>query len=211
MNYTKRILVLTTVLLLSTTAFSQSSHFGIKGGLNLANMSVEGNNDNNLKYGLHVGVFDKIMLTDVFAVQPELLYSGKGFKSNFDKSLIADGDAKFNLNYIDLPIKLVYNLSEDFEFQFGPYFSYLASANVETNGEVLDFFNIDSNNELDRSNFNALDAGLTAGLAFDLDPVVLGFSYDFGLTKVAKNDEPSQEILGDAKNRVIKVYAGFFF
>ncbi|MFW6259391.1 MAG: porin family protein [Tangfeifania sp.] len=195
----------------SIYTFGQSSGFGLKGGLNLSNMTVEGNDDSNLKAGFHLGVFNKIGITESFSIQPELLYSAKGFKYNYDNSAIADGETKFNLNYIDLPVKLVFNLSRDFEFQLGPYFSYLAGANVDTDAQVLEFFNIDSTDELDRENFNAFEAGLTGGLGFTIDPLVFGFNYNLGLTQVAKDDEPTEAMLGDAKNTVIQVYAGILF
>ncbi len=35
--------------------FAQSVEKGIKGGLNLASLSVDDNNDKNLKAGLHAG------------------------------------------------------------------------------------------------------------------------------------------------------------
>jgi hypothetical protein len=174
-------------------------------------MTVEGNNDNNLKFGLHAGIFDKIMITEAFALQPELLYSSKGLKNNYDESLIADGETRFNLNYIDLPVKLVYYLAEDFSFQFGPYVGYLVNANADTDAEVLNFFDINSEDEIDRGRFNTIDFGLTGGLGFELDPLVIGFNYNFGLTQVAKNDDLSEEMLGDARNTVIQVYAGILF
>ncbi|MFW5822355.1 MAG: porin family protein [Tangfeifania sp.] len=195
----------------SIYTFGQSSGFGLKGGLNLSNMTVEGNDDSNLKAGFHLGVFNKIGITESFSIQPELLYSAKGFLNNYDNSAIADGETKFNLNYIDLPVKLVFNLSRDFEFQLGPYFSYLAGANVDTDAQVLEFFNIDSTDELNRENFNAFEAGLTGGLGFTIDPLVFGFNYNLGLTQVAKDDEPTEAMLGDAKNTVIQVYAGILF
>jgi hypothetical protein len=190
---------------------AQNSGFGAKGGLNFSNMTVEGNNDQNLKFGFHAGVFNKISISESFAVQPELLYSGKGFKNNFDDNIFADGEAKFNLNYIDLPVKLVYNLAPDFEFQFGPYISYLASANVETNAEVLNYFDVSTQDDLDRDNFKTFDVGLTAGMGFNLNPVIVGFNYNLGLTKVAKDDRPTEEMLGDARNTVIQVFVGIMF
>jgi hypothetical protein len=68
------------------------------------------------------------------------LYSSKGFKNNFDESLIADGEGKFRLNYIDLPVKLVCYLADDFSFQFGPYVGYLLDASVNTDAQVLNYF-----------------------------------------------------------------------
>mgnify|MGYP001140984532 CR=1 FL=1 len=211
MRKTSGFLIILFSILISTGAFGQFSRFGVKAGLNMSNMTVEGNNDQNLKFGLHAGVFNKIMILDKFAVQPELLYSSKGFKNNFDESLIADGEAKFNLSYIDLPVKLVYYLAEDFSFQFGPYVGYMLNANVDTDAEVLNYFNIDSQDEIDRDRFNAIDFGLTGGLSFELAPLVVGFNYNIGLTQVAKDNEPTEEMLGDAKNTVIQIYAGILF
>jgi len=210
-NHTSKFVLLLTTLLISANVFSQSSRIGVKAGLNMSNMTVEGNNDQNLKFGLNAGLLGKFMLTETFALQPELLYSSKGFKNNFDESLFADGEAKFNLNYIDIPVKLVYYLADDFSFQFGPYVGYLLGANVSTDAEVLDFYNIDSVDELDRDRFNTFDYGLTGGLEFELRPLIVGFNYNLGLAKVAKNDEPTEDMLGDAKNTVIQIYAGILF
>jgi len=205
------IVLLVAGIFLASNIAAQNSGFGAKGGLSFSNMTVEGNNDQNLKFGFHAGVFNKFSISENFAIQPELLYSVKGFKNNFDDNVFADGEAKFNLNYIDLPVKLVYNLAPDFDFHFGPYVGYLVGANVETNAEVLDYFNVNSQEELDRDNFNAFDIGLTAGMGFTLDPVILGFNYNMGLTKVAKDDQPTEEMLGDARNAVIQVFVGIMF
>lgn len=193
-----------------TMIYAQNEATGIKGGLNLSSLSTDGNDDSNLKMGFHAGVFTKIPFTESLSIQPELLYSGKGIKINYDESTIAHGDSKFNLNYIDVPVKLILNLSEDFEFQLGPYFSYLVNANTETEAE---FFGgeLDTEDELDRDHFNTFDYGLTAGIGFDLDPVIFGMNYNVGLKQVAKDDDISYDLLGDAKNMVIQAYVGFKF
>ncbi len=198
-------------LIITSISWAQSSVVGIKGGLNLASLTTDGNDDKNLNLGVHAGVFDKIAVNESFAVQPELLYSAKGMRINYDESIIADGESKFSLKYIDLPIKLVFNLSEDFELQVGPYVSYLVAATVDTNTEILNFFDIDSEDELDRKNFNTVDYGLVAGIGFDFDPVVFGANYSLGLNQVAKNDKASEVILDNAKNSVLQLFVGIKF
>jgi len=190
---------------------AQKSHTGIKAGLNLSSLTTDGNNDKNLKMGLVAGIYNKMTLGNSFAIQPELLFSSNGIKYNYDDNAIADGNTKFNLNYIQLPVKLVFNLSPDFEFQFGPYVGYLVNANVDTDAQVLDYFNINSQDEIDRDKFNNFDVGLSGGLGFDLAPLIFGFNYNIGLNPVAKKDEISRDMLGDAKNAVIQVYAGIHF
>jgi hypothetical protein len=209
----KKLALISTLILIvfGADVYAQESRIGLKGGVNLSTLSIDDNNDKNLKMGFHAGVFNKIGITDKFAIQPELLYSVKGVKYNFDDNVLADGNAKFNLNYLDLPVKLVFNLSEDFEFQFGPYVSYLLNAILDTYAEVLGFWDIDGNDELDRENYNAFDFGVALGLGFDFDPLVVGFNYNLGLTPVAKEDKVSRDILDEAKNSVIQVYVGIKF
>ncbi|HKJ40434.1 MAG TPA: porin family protein [Sunxiuqinia sp.] len=206
---TKMISLFLLCLTVSSGVWAQNSNSGVIGGLNLSSMTTEGNNDKNLKAGFHIGVFDKIPVSESFAVQPELLYSVKGMKINYDG--IAQGDTKFNLNYLELPVKLVFNLADDFDFHFGPYAGYLVNANMQTDAEVLNFYNINSADDINRKNFHPLDFGLVGGLGFDLDPVMVGFDYSMGLATVAKKDEKSYDLLGDAKNTVIQVYVGMKF
>ncbi len=199
-------------LLVSTAIYGQESYSGIKGGLNLSNLtSDDGDYDDNMKAGFHVGVFNKIAVNEGFAIQPELLYSLKGLKIDYDGSAVAKGDSKFNLHYIDLPVKLVLNLSENFDLQFGPYVSYLIAANIDNDAEIFDGIDVDSNEELDRDHFNLIDYGLTAGIGFDLDPLLIGLNYNLGLNPVAKDGEPARELLGNAKNTTIMVSVGFKF
>jgi hypothetical protein len=48
-------------------------------------------------------------------------------------------------------------------------------------------------------------------MGFNLNPVIVGFNYNLGLTKVAKDDRPTEEMLGDARNTVIQVFVGIMF
>jgi hypothetical protein len=76
---------------------------------------------------------------------------------------------------------------------------------------LTNYFNINSKEELDRNRFNAFDFGITEELSFEMEPLVVGFNYNIGLAKVAKENESTEEILGDAKNTVIQIYAGILF
>ncbi|HCX99588.1 MAG TPA: hypothetical protein DG754_05555, partial [Bacteroidales bacterium] len=92
-----------------------------------------------------------------------------------------------------------------------PYVGYLVNAKAETNAEVLDFWNIGSEDEIDRKQFKAFDYGLSMGLGLNLDPLVIGVNYNLGLTTVADEDKISDNILGDSKNSVIQIYMGIRF
>ncbi len=190
------------------TAFSQTT-LGAKAGLNLSNLSMEDASDKNMLAGFHGGLFVNMPLSGSFSVQPELLFSQKGAKWTSETS-IADSEVKLNLNYLEVPVNLVYNLAEDFDFQFGPYVGFLTNTKSEgtlTVGNVT----YQTSDELDKDNFNTVDFGLQGGLRFFLKPVYLGFTYKLGLSQVAKEGEFSEDVLGNAANQVIQVYAGIPF
>lgn len=190
--------------------YAQESVVGVKGGLNVAFMSVEDANDNNIIPGFHAGVWAKLMLTESFSIQPELLYSMKGVKTTHS-GLLTEGESKINVNYIDIPLYLVFNLSEDLDFHVGPYIGVLMNGKISTDTEVLNFIEVDSEEDIDRDNFNMLDYGLSGGLGFVLKPITIGFNYNIGLNPVAKDDEPIERLLGNAKNNVIQIYIGLGF
>jgi len=211
----KKLLIFIVLTSLSVPSMAQAqeskSEFGIRGGVNLATLMSANEYDRNMKIGFHVGVFDKISLSENFAIQPELLYSLKGVKFNYDDEPLVDGYSKFNLHYIDLPVKFVFDITDNFEIQVGPYLSYLVFADVKTEGDVLNFFEINETDELDRKNFNTFDIGASAGLGFNLSPLVIGINYNMGFIPVAKEDEDAYDMLEKGRNSVIEVYAGIKF
>ena len=202
---TLKIFILIAGVLAFTKASSQApkTEVGIRGGLNLSSMSVEDADDNNILPGFQAGVYSKIPLGNgSFSLQPELLYSGKGLKK--------DG-TEYNLNYLELPLKVAYNLAPDFNFHAGPYVGYLLNAKVKGSGQLADVSGMIDPGAIDNSYFNNLDVGLTAGLGFSLNRLDLGFDYSFGILPTADENKALQPILGSAKNNVIQVHVGYRF
>src|SRR5258708_33515774 len=70
-----------------------ATKFGIKGGLNLTNLSSDDVTDNHLKAGFNVGIFSKIPVTPGFSIQPELVYSLKGAKTIYNN--FAEGSRQY--------------------------------------------------------------------------------------------------------------------
>lgn len=194
---------------------AQESTFGIKGGLNLSTITIEGANDNNIIPGFHAGLFANYMITEHVAIKPEVHYSTKGVKTVYDQEIlgfdVADGETKLNLGYVDVPVYVAYYLSEDFNFHLGPYAGFLLSNSLQTDAEILDFIQVNDAEEIDGTYFNSLDFGVSLGLGFAVEPVMMGFNYNLGLKPVANQDESMESLLGDAKNNVIQVYIGFTF
>ncbi|AMJ67617.1 hypothetical protein AXW84_20995 [Hymenobacter sp. PAMC 26628] len=100
--------ILFTVLLAVTAAaaHAQSPSFGIKAGASLTNVvgsSTMGFDIKN-KLGFHGGFIANLPINDVFSIQPELLYSMKGYKINEDDGFGAMLERKQTLDYIDIPV-----------------------------------------------------------------------------------------------------------
>ncbi len=185
-----------------------SPKFGIKGGLNLTNFSSDNFSDSHLKPGFNVGVFSKLPITEGFSIQPELLYSLKGAKSDYNNFIQGSGDYRFNLGYVELPVLAVVNLTKNFSIHLGGYAAYLTNANVKdvnSNGTIQDI------TDLNADNFNRWDFGLAGGVGFDIENFMIGARYNYGLSKIGKSGNVSGDVLGDAKNNGLSIYVGFGF
>lgn len=214
-EFKKCSLVILILVFLSALNLQAQNKWGIKGGLNLASMSIDDADDSNIIPGFHAGVWGELMLSEKFALQPEVHFSTKGVKATYDSDFlnfdIANGETTLNLSYIDIPVYFVFNLAEDFNFHLGPYFGILVNSKYESDNEILNFIDIEDADDIDREEFNTLDYGVSGGLGFELEPFIFGFNYNIGLNPVAKDGEAMENLLGDAKNNVIQIYLGFSF
>lgn len=221
LSFKKISLLSCAILLLMGTweAKAQSNNpgpkFGIKGGLNLSQFYVNQPNaeDENMKTGVHFGVFGKVPIADMLALQPEVLYSNVGSKityggSDLESLLgIEPGEVRFNLNYVQVPVALAVNVGP-LNIHAGPYLSYLVSANIKD----LNTSDLSSSNiaQLETDDFNRLDYGLVGGIGFDVQNVTIGVRYNYGLREVGKSDFAGT-LTNDSKNSVGQIYIGFGF
>lgn len=200
--------LLLSALFLSVFALSSAqikSSFGVKAGVNFSTLYAEDVDDKNMLVNINVGIVAVIPLTDFLGFQPEILYSGKGAELKYSNILV-EGKAKFNLAYIEVPLLLRMNLSENFSVQAGPYIAYLINANIqnETNNELFD-----SETELDTSDFTKFDYGLAGGLEFDFSPIAVGARYSYGMANIGKERTVGGNsfTFPDAKNSTFSIYA----
>ena len=119
-----KINILIIKFLLITTSLA-AQELGIKGGVNIPTSdAVIGNNlEQSGASGYHVGIFAKFKFA-FMGISPELQYSFQTIDFN---------DLNVNKNqesaYLDLPVMLRFYLPLGLNFQLGPQFSYLISAN----------------------------------------------------------------------------------
>jgi hypothetical protein len=190
-----------TALSLGVTSnlFAQSEpKMGVKGGLNVSNLYIDNVNDENARFGFNVGLYGQLFSSEVFALQPELLFSTKGSRNEFDG--FADETVKFNLNYLDLPVLAVIKLGESAEIHAGAYASYLLNTNISYEGDLGN-----GGEDIDRDNFKSYDYGLVGGFGLNFGNLQVGARYNYGLVKIADSDA-AELVLGDAKNSVAQIY-----
>jgi hypothetical protein len=116
-----------------------------------------------------------------------------------------NGIARYKLNYIEVPLLLAINITDNFNIHAGPYVAYLLSGKT-TNESNVTLFDFEEN--LDVNDYNRIDAGLAAGAGLDFRSVSFGARYNYGLTTVGKE----RTFLGttytfpDAVNGVLTFY-----
>lgn len=181
----KTLLTLVFFLSLFVFAKAQDTHFGLKAGLNISSLDVKDGVDFDSKAGFHIGGLAHIHLSPHFAVQPELVYSEQGGK---------DGNDKWKLNYINIPVLLQYMGGGGFRVQTGPQLGFAVSSKIKS-GDIEQNIN---------SSINTVDFSWSFGASY-LFPEGLGVDarYNLGITNVNEADFP------EVRNRVFQ--AGLFY
>ncbi len=177
-------LILVAVLFVATSATMQAQFikFGVKAGVNFANLNgTDVQTDAITSY--HAGLVAEIKLLDRFSIQPELLYSTQG--ATYKNAL---GEFKDELGYLSIPVMAKIYLSDSFSLEVGPQASFLLS----------------QKNDFDVKDAKTFDFALAAGLGFKITKnIFVQGRYGLGLTEISKEAK--------AKNSVFQLSAGFMF
>ena len=195
---------------------AQGVRLGLRAGANYSNLA--GNVKNETTYNNKAGFLGGVLLNaDIagdgfFSIQPEILYSQKGFENKpteYTSTLLGVGytekrEGNVNYNYLDVPVLLKINAG-GFVAEAGPQYSYLLSANDETkvtrtrqpNGTPAVS---EAQNKKDVSGFNRSELGYVAGIGYQADNgVSLNLRYTGALSDFVKSDN-STYFNGDLKN-----------
>ncbi|UTX49439.1 porin family protein [Chryseobacterium sp. MA9] len=207
-------LILGLALTAGTFAFAQQTgntssnpvSFGVKGGMNVSSLSKDsGLDDQKSKIGFNAGVFANIPLAASFSVQPEVLYSQYGNKSDFT-ALGTKYSASTKLDYIAVPVMFQYNLIPNLYVEAGPEFGFMVSAKNklknESNGDSTTSDNY-------KDNFNTFNFGIGLGAGYYFTPNLgLTARYVAGLTDIAKNRPSGSDAV---RNNVFQVGLAYKF
>jgi hypothetical protein len=115
-----------------TTARAQDGrdnfHIGVKAGANLSNVYDESDNsfEADGKLGFAGGAFVSIPLGTWIGIQPEVMYSQKGYNADQDILGIRSEYSR-TLSYIDVPLQVAIKPAPGLTILAGPQYSYLVS------------------------------------------------------------------------------------
>lgn len=212
-----RILITATIGLLTltqTTAFAQESNdsqgartirLGLKGGVNLSNLYTDNADKQRTLLGFNAGLFAKLPISKLIAIQPELYFITKGAEVTYNNPFV-QGAAKFRYNYLEMPILVVVNVNENFNIHAGPYAAFMLSGDVK-NQNSTSLFDFEKN--INTDDYNRFDVGLTAGVGIDIGAIGLGARYAYGVNKVGKESTylgTTTYTFPDAHNGVFTFY-----
>ena len=166
----KKISLFMTAVFLSAVTMAQNDrvNFGLKAGVNLANLNVEDYDETEMKLGMYGGALAHIHITPNIGLQPEVVYSTQGAK---------DGDTKWLIDYVNVPIMLQYMFNNGFRIETGPQVGFLAGVADKRDGTETGFFTSDD--------FKTVDFSWSVGLGY-LTYSGLGIDgrYNFGISNI---------------------------
>ena len=202
--------------LLATAAVSsaqaQSIRLGLRAGANYSNLAGNLKNQDtyNNKFGFLGGVMLNVpLMQDGFlSLQPEILYSQKGFENKPTEYTGLLGakqqrEGQVNYNYLDVPVLLKVRAS-GLIFEAGPQYSYLLSANNQTKTTTTPAIGspstAETQNKTDVSGFNRNELGYLAGVGYEAENgLSLSLRYTGAFSDFVKADN-STYFNGDLKN-----------
>ena len=194
----KKGLIFVLFALVSIVSYSQIS-WNAKVGMNMSNFT--GDADTDMRVGFNLGVGMEYQFTDMWSLQPSLMFTQKGAKL---------GDMKANPMYLELPVMAAARFdvanNTNVVINAGPYLacgiagkSKVDMGNVEYKiaGVKEDFFG-------DNGGGKRFDFGLGVGVAYEINRFFVDLTGEFGLTKV-------YDASGSPKNLNFSIGVGYKF
>ncbi len=169
----KKIFTLALALCAVTYFASAQVQPGIKAGVNIYSLGGD-DVDVNSTVGLHFGGLAHIHMSEVLALQPELVFSMQGAKA-------ADNDdARLNLNYLNIPVLLQYMFGDGFRVQAGPQIGFLLSAKQKLDDTSVDV----------KDGFKSIDFSIPVGISYKrASGFGVDLRYAFGVSNINDGDD----------------------
>ena len=182
----------------SEAALAQGISYGVKAGVNLADLSFDpaGPASVDPRPGPQAGIFVTLPVRGWLGVQSEAIYTVKGasVRSN-------DISSDLILDYLEVPLLVRVNLARRWHVVAGPALGVRLRARSRTSfrGSTEE---IDLANEVERR-----DLGVAAGAGLEVGRWIVDARYTYGLSDVDADTEDDVKI----RNRALSFSAGIRF
>ena len=192
----KKGLIFVLFALVSIVSYSQIS-WNAKVGMNMSNFT--GDSDTDMRVGFNVGVGMEYQFTDMWSIQPSLMFTQKGAKMD---------ELKANPMYLEIPVMAAARFAiadnQNIVVKAGPYFGFGIAGKVKVGDEKGDFFG-DGDDQYGGKRF---DCGIGVGVAYEIGKFFVGLDGEFGFTNVVdfKSDNVS-----NPKNMNFSIGVGYKF
>jgi len=172
----KKLLLLSAIIgFAMTNSYAQKTRdevsFGLKIGSNYSNV-YDSQGDTftaDGKFGFAAGAFLSLPLGKAIGIQPELIYSEKGFKAT-GAFLGSNYTATRTTTFIDVPILLAFKPISYLTVLAGPQYSFLVRQN---NNFTTSLTTIDQQKIFDNDNIRKNVLGLTGGVDINISSFVI--------------------------------------
>ena len=157
-----------------------------KGGIGIGYLSGDwtsgrfGSVDRKAKVGFVGGVEGEYYVNNWLGVAAGVNFAQQGWKFTYDG---AAEDAKYKLNYLNIPIVADFYVLPGFALKTGVQFGFLASAKIN---------DTDWKDDAKKFNFS-----IPVGLSYEYKNVVLDLRYNISVTKVNKNSDADNKYRSD--------------
>lgn len=208
---TKKVVLLIT-LFTSAVGFSQVTSdtrdelkLGIKAGVNYSNVYDEEGQDfvASGKAGFAAGAFVSIPIGKFFGIQPEVMYSQKGYKA-VSKVLGFNYDYTSTTSYLDIPLLLQIKPIPMVSIVAGPQFSYLLNTKNTFNGSST----TTTEASINADNYKKNIFGFVIGADLNVDHFLISGRAGWD---ISKSDAEGNSSAPRYKNQVLQLTVGYTF
>jgi hypothetical protein len=221
MKFRSLCVALTAVIGLWSSASALDLGLGVKGGLNLSSTyGVDYQEDKGLLPGPVIGAGLQLKLANVFAIQPEVLFSSKGIKLKKD-----DVTTRTSLRYLEIPVLFqVLIPASDIvvpQFYAGPAIAFKTGFDIKAEyrgKEDVPSSIIDEKEEALKSVDFGIAMGAGLGFKAGIGRIILDVRYTLGLTGLQDIPDEVEEVadalgvsINKEKNMALSFMLGYMF
>ncbi len=211
----KKITIALGVFLISSVATFAQVKVGLTGGVQLASQkndfnsgSSSGSINGSERIGFMAGLILDAAFSESFSIRPQILYSVKGTKYTAAQLGATGAEATATVNYVEVPVQLVYGLSAGpgkVVLGAGPYAAYALNGKLkgsfqgQTEEESIEFGS-------GQDQWKQLDYGVRVSAGYELTAgLLLNGYYSLGLANL------SNDATTTTKNTAYGLSLGFLF